>query len=292
LLHSMTAFGRGQSHGENEDFLVEIHSVNHRRLEIVLNIPGELTEFDPPLRKLIGAALSRGRISLFVSVQPAYDRAKAFRLNTDMARQLKKAYDELRTSLGYDGEVDFSIIASRPDLIVSGSLPADPQTRWTALKAAAQAALHELLAMKKIEGDNLRKGFDESLSELDKIVASVEEIAPAALQKHIHRLKERVSEATSELADNQDRVLREIAIFADKLDLSEEVARLKSHIAQFRTFMDDAKPSGRTMDFLVQEMNREINTIGAKADDLTVSRMVVRGKTELEKIREQAQNIE
>jgi uncharacterized protein (TIGR00255 family) len=292
LLHSMTAFGRGQSHGENEDFLVEIHSVNHRRLEVVVNIPGELTEFDPPLRKLIGAALSRGRISLFVSVQPAYDRGNAVRLNTDMARQLKKAYDQLRTSLGYEGEVDFSIIASRPDLIVPGSPAADPKSRWTALNAAAKTALDELLAMKKIEGENLRKGFDQSLHELEKIVASVEELAPVALQKHIQRLKERVREATSELPDNEDRVLREIAIFADKLDVSEELARLKSHIAQFRSFMDEPKPSGRTMDFLVQEMNREINTIGAKADDLTVSKMVVRGKTELEKIREQAQNIE
>jgi len=292
LLRSMTAFGRGQAAGESEDFLVEIHSVNSRRLEIVVNMPGELTEFDPLLRKIIGGALWRGRVTVFVSCQPAYDRGQPFRVQTDMARQLKRAYDQLKESLGYEGEADFSLIASRHDLVVPGNPLLDAQSRWAALKAASENALSQLIAMKRAEGDNLRPVFEEGLNELERIVLSIEQLVPAAVQKHSDRLRERILEASPGLGDNEERILREVAIVADKLDTSEEVARLKSHIQQFRAFMDDVEPSGRRMDFLIQEMNREINTIGAKADDLEISRLVVRGKTEIEKLREQGHNIE
>jgi uncharacterized protein (TIGR00255 family) len=288
----MTAFGRGQSPGEKEDFLAEIHCVNSKRLEIVVTLPGELTEFDPPLRKLIASVVSRGRISVFISCQPAYERGRAFRVDGAVARELKRAYDELRKLLGYSGEVDFSVIASHAEIVVPESPPRDAETRWEAIRSAVEAALCQLVAMKEAEGKNLRGAFDESLAELDKIVEGIEKAVPASLERHLDRLKSRVHEVASELPDNQERILREIVILADKLDVSEEIARLKSHIEQFRAIMNDDKPCGRTLDFLVQEMNREINTIGSKADDLVTSRMVVRAKADLEKIREQSQNIE
>ncbi len=292
MLRSMTAFGRGQFRGENEDFLVEIHSVNSRRLEILINIPGDLTEFDPPLRKLVRGALSRGRLTLYASCQPAYDRGEGFRVNSEMAKQLKHAYDRLRKSLGYDGEVDFSIIASRHDLIVPGNPEASPEKRWAGLKAAALDALDQLTAMKQTEGQNLRPAFDDGVNTLDKMVALIEQLAPAAVEAHNERLKARIQEASPLLSDNEDRILREIAVLADKLDISEEIARLRSHIGQFRSFLDELEPCGRRMEFLIQEMNREINTIGSKTADLTISRLVLAGKTELEKLREQSQNIE
>ncbi|NQT82497.1 YicC family protein [bacterium] len=292
MLRSMTAFGRGQSLGESEDFLVEIHSVNGRRLEIVINMEGHLTEFHPPLRSLIAGALWRGRVTVFVSRQPSSDRGVGFRVNTELAKELKRAYEELRKNLGYEGEVDFSIIASRSDLIVQGNPAADSEKRWIALKSAADNALDRLIAMKETEGHNLRSAFDNLLNDLEKIVASIEDLAPSALVRYEERLKGRISDAAAGLADNDERILREIAILADKLDISEETTRLRSHIDQFRALMEDLGPCGRTMEFLVQEMNREVNTIGAKSDDLTISKLVVRAKTELEKLREQSQNIE
>ncbi len=292
MLRSMTAFGRAQAAAENEDFLVEIHSVNSRRLEIVINMPGELTQFDPPLRNLIAGAVSRGRLTVFITCQPSYGRGQAFRVNTDMAKQLKEAYDDLRRILGYAGRVDFSTIASRYDLIVAGNPPSNPEKRWPALKAAAEDALAQLIRMKQSEGQNLLTSFQDILEQLQQALTDIEQLAPAALETHKEKLATRVREAAPGLTDNEERILREIAILADKLDICEEIARLNSHIEQFRGFMDDAEPRGRTMDFLIQEMNREINTIGAKAADLRISTLVVRAKTELEKLREQTHNIE
>ena len=291
-MRSMTAFGRGQSLCEKEDFLAEIHCVNSKRLEIVITLPGELTEFDPRLRKIIAGVISRGRVSVFISCQPGYDRGRVFRVDAALAKQLKSAYDELRKLLGYEGDADFSIIASRQDLITADTAPADPENRWLAIHSAVEAALSRLVAMKEAEGKNLKAVFEEGLAEVDKIVQTIEKEAPASLDKHVEKLKARIREVSSELPDNHERILREIVILADKLDVSEEIARLKSHIGQFRAVMDDEKPCGRTMDFIVQEMNREINTIGSKADDLVTSKMVVRAKAELEKIREQGHNIE
>lgn len=292
MLRSMTAFGRGQSRGQNEDYLVEIHSLNSRRLEIVINMPGDLTEFDPRLRKLIAQSISRGRVAVSVSCQPAYNRGKALRVNTEMARELKRAYDELMETLGYEGEADFSLIASRYDVVTPGNPPGDPELRWTGLKAAAEKALAQLLTMKESEANNLRGDFEHGLNDLEKMVAAIGELAPASLETRKEILKTRIREASPALDDNEERFVREIAILADKLDISEELSRLKSHIAQFRSLLEDVEACGRTIDFLIQEMNREINTIGAKGNDLTISRLVVRGKSELQKLREQAQNIE
>jgi len=292
LFRSMTAFGRGQSHGQNEDYLVEIHSVNSRRLEIVINIPVGLTEFDPRLRKLIAGSISRGRVAVSISCQPVPNRGEALRLDTEMARDIKRAYDDLMKSLGYEGQVSFSLIASRHDLLTPVKPPADPEVRWAGLKAAAEKALAQLLAMKEAEAKNLRGDFEEDLADLEQMVASIAELAPASLETRKEILQTRITEASPDLDDNQDRFAREIAILADKLDISEELTRLKSHIAQFRSLLEDVEPCGRTIDFVIQEMNREINTIGAKANDLMISRLVVRGKTELQKLREQAQNIE
>jgi uncharacterized protein (TIGR00255 family) len=224
----MTAFGRGHFLGENEHFLVEMHSVNSRHLEIVVNMPGELTEFDPRLRKIVRAAVSRGHVTVFVSCQPAYGRGQGFRVNAEMARALKQAYDQLRQLLAYEGDVDFFSIASRYDLVVPGNPPADPEQRWSGLKAAAEEALSVLIAMKQTEGENLRPALADSLDELQRTLASIEELAPVALQRHKETLKARIADAAPGLADNDERILREIVILADRLDLTEEINRIKS----------------------------------------------------------------
>jgi uncharacterized protein (TIGR00255 family) len=288
----MTAFARGQASGESEDFLIEIHSVNSRRLEIVINLPGDLTELDPPLRKLVSESLTRGRVTVHVSVRPNSEKSPPFRVDTALARQLKRTYDELRTALGYSGPVDFSIVAARPELVACSPAPTEPAKRWATLQTAAREALQRLLSMKQIEGDNLRPVFDNSLAQLQRTTAAIRAASPGAVQKQADRLRAKINETAPNLTDNDERILREIVILADKLDLAEELDRLDSHISQFRVLLNDPKPCGRTMDFLLQEMNREINTIGAKAADLAVSQLVVEVKVQLELMREQAQNIE
>jgi uncharacterized protein (TIGR00255 family) len=292
LLKSMTAFARGQASGGGEDVLIEIHSVNSRRLEIVTNLPGDLTEFDPPLRKLVSDFLTRGRVTVHVSVRPNAAEAPPFQADTTLARQLKAAYDELRTALGYSGPVDFSILASRPELIAYLPLSEDPAKRWETVQAAARGALERLVSMKQAEGDNLRPVFENCLAHLHRTTAAIRDAASGAVEKQTQKLQARIADIAPNLGDNDERILREIVILADKLDLAEELDRLDSHLSQFRVLMDEAKPCGRTMDFLVQEMNREVNTIGAKAADLTISQLVVEAKVQLEMMREQAQNIE
>lgn len=288
----MTAFARGQASAESEDFLIEIHSVNSRRLEIVVNLPGDLTEFDPPLRKLVSEALTRGRVTVHVNVRPNSAKAAPFLADTTLARQLKHTYDDLRTALGYEGPVDFSILAARPELIAYTPVSGDSPERWQHLQTAVRSALQRLTTMKQTEGDNLRPTFDAALSRLQRSISSIRAAAPAAVQKQTEKLRARINEVAPNLCDNDERLLREIVILADKLDLAEELDRLDSHLSQFRLLLNDDKPCGRTMDFLIQEMNREINTIGAKAADLTISQLVVEAKVQLEVMREQAQNIE
>lgn len=288
----MTAFGRGQSSAAIDQILVEIHSVNSRRLEIIVNLPGELTEFDPPLRKLIAGAISRGRVSVYVSNQRSAGRTPAFRVNSELAKELKAAYDELRESLGYAGEVDFGILAGRPEIIAPDTAPGDCEECWAGIQTATKEALSQLLAMKEKEGQNLRPSLEVNLDDVEETLSVIEGLAPGVLKKHKARLTERISEAFPGLGDNEERVLREIALLADRLDISEEIARLRSHMKQFGDLLDAAEPAGRTLQFLLQEMNREINTIGSKANDLAISREVVRGKAAMEKLREQANNLE
>lgn len=292
LLRSMTAFARGQASGESEDFLIEVHSVNSRRLEIATNLPGDLIQFDPSLRKLIGEPVTRGRVTVHVSVRPNPAKGASFRADTALARQLKNAYDELRSLLGYPGQVEFSVLAARGELLVYPEVPEDPGKRWGVLQTAACAALQRLLLMKETEGENLRPVFEACLGRLERATAAIREAAPAAMARHTEKLRLKIKDAAPGLGDNEERLLREIVILADKLDLAEELDRLNSHISQFRVLMNDPKPCGRTMDFLIQEMNREVNTVGAKAADLTISQLVVEAKVQLEVMREQAQNIE
>lgn len=288
----MTAFARGQASAESEDFLIEIHSVNSRRLEIVVNLPGDLTEFDPPLRKLVSESLTRGRVTVHISVRPNSTKARPFQADTTLARQLKLTYDELRAALGYSGPVDFSILASRPELIAYSPVVGDPAPRWATLQTGVRSALQRLITMKQTEGENLRAVFENSLAHLQRTISAIRAAAPAAVEKQTEKLRAKINEIAPNLGDHDERLLREIVILADKLDLAEELDRFDSHLSQFQLLMNDEKPCGRTMDFLIQEMNREINTIGAKAADLTISQLVVEAKVQLEVMREQAQNIE
>ena len=288
----MTAFGRGQSSAGIEEILVEIHSVNSRRLEIIVNLPGELTEFDPPLRKLIAGAISRGRVSVYVSNQRSSGRSPAIRVNKELAKELKAAYDELRETLGYTGELEFGILAARPEIIAPDNTPGDSDTCWAGIQGATKEALSQLLAIKEKEGENLRPSLEVDLDDVDETLRAIEGLAPGMLAQQQARLTERISEAFPGLGDNEERVLREIALLADRLDISEEITRLRSHMKQFRELLDAPEPAGRSLQFLLQEMNREINTIGSKANDLAISRQVVRGKVAIEKLREQANNLE
>jgi len=289
----MTAFGRGETISELGHFLVEIQSVNRKHLEVVIYLPKEFLQLDPKLRKIISRRIGRGRVSIYLAPELNPAERDMIKLNTPLAKQLKDAYEKLQRDLGYENaKVDFSLIAKNKEIIAVSEKTTDVKRYWNLVKEATEKALDELIAMKTAEGESIKKDFINRLQKIKKIVSSIEKYAPDAIKKYRHKLKEKIATVSRDMPNNEEKILREIAIFADKVDITEELTRMKSHIAQFHKYINSNKPIGRTLDFLVQEMHRELNTTSSKSFDISISNLVVKGKSELEKIREQVQNIE
>jgi uncharacterized protein (TIGR00255 family) len=292
VIRSMTAFGRGERTDELGTFLVELQSVNRKHLEIDVNLPRELGQLEPCVRKRLAAA-GRGKVSCTVVARLAPGEAQSVEPNEPLARMVKDSYEQLRDALGYEGPVGFETIARNKEVLTFRNGTADVERFWPAVEAPLGEALAQLLQMKATEGEAIRADFEGRLAEIIAHVDAVERAAPRAVERFRERVTERLRELAVELVDNEDRLVREAAILADKLDISEELMRLRSHVEQFRTYLlGDEACVGRTLEFLAQEMHRELNTIGNKSQELEITNHVVLAKSALEKIREQVRNVE
>jgi len=293
VIRSMTAYGRGERTDELGYFLVELQSVNRKRLEVDVNLPREFGQLEPQVRSHLSSALGRGKVSCSVSARLTPGEAQSVEPNEPLARMLKESYEQLREALGYTGPVPFEAIARTKEVLTIRNGEMDAARVWPAVQAALNAALEQLIAMKLAEGEAISADVRGRLEAIVEHTAAIEAAAPRAVERYRERLTERVQELALELVDNEDRIVREVAILAEKLDITEELVRLRSHVEQFRTYLDgDDTGVGRTLDFLSQEMHRELNTIGNKAAELEITQRVVLAKSELEKIREQVQNVE
>ena len=291
MLSSMTAFGRGEFRNTKGNYAVEIQSVNRKYLEIFINIPRQFIGFEPELKKLVAEKVGRGKVSVYVEVKLNHEKVKLIRPNVGMARELLKSYDELARRLGYKKKIDLSYVLRNKDVIEHVQDLDEVEEFWGPIAKSTGKALTELCRMKRAEGSVILEDFNLRLAEISGMLTKIKSSSEDGVEKYREKLITRIREFAGGQIDNEEKVLREIAIFAERTDITEEITRLESHIKQFRGYMKSKEPIGRTLDFLVQEMHREINTIGAKAAGLDISRSVVLIKSLLEKIREQVQNI-
>lgn len=291
-MQSMTGFGRAEHATDHLIARVEIASVNRKQADIVFNLPRELSEIEPSLRKSILSKVSRGRVNVSVNLEAASASADGLSVNASRAQALEDAFSELSTLLGRTVQADSHDFLRAPGVFQFQDNQLEPEQAQAAIAPALEDALSRLVEMRTREGDDLKSDFLARLLTLEEATQAIEEAAPAVVTRQRENLHNRLREAEIELDLNDERLLKEVALFAERCDISEETIRLHSHFAKFRESLELSEPIGRALDFLCQEINREFNTIGSKANDAGIAQHVVTGKTELEKIREQVQNVE
>ncbi|MEC9331669.1 MAG: YicC/YloC family endoribonuclease [Verrucomicrobiota bacterium] len=293
-MKSMTGYGSGGSVSKGIKILVELSSVNRRQAEVAVSVPGELESLESDIRKAILSSVSRGRVSGRVSIQrPTGSANRSVIINNDQAEVYKKALSKFADGMSIDGDLSLETLLRFPGVMETIEKTVNPATMLPVLKKAMSQALKQLQQMRAKEGQHLGKDLAKRLSKLRIITKKISKRAPKVLVMHRKRLLERLSKSEIDLQDvNDERFLREIVYFTDRSDITEELIRLESHFKQMHSCLTAGEPVGRKLDFLAQEMFREVNTIGSKANDSIISKEVVALKTELEKIREQVQNVE
>ena len=288
----MTGYGRGEVDSGGAKLSVELNSVNRKQSDIVVNLPRDLAELEPRIRQTINERISRGRMTVLVTLQESPDGARKLALDTGLARSYHEAMLMLQKELGAPGEITIGTILQAPGVMRSPEHSVDAAEAWPVLQQALADALAELIKMREREGKHLAKDLIHRLKVLRKEIKEVRALYPDVVKKHRSALLERIEKAGLNLPIDDERLLKEVSFFADRSDISEELTRLESHLAQFAHHLRKNVPVGRTLEFITQEIFRELNTLGAKSNDAVISQHVVACKSELEKIREQIQNLE
>ncbi len=288
----MTGFGAGRGEAGGEAISVELRSVNGKFCEVKPRVPRELSALEPELVKTIKARISRGVIDAFVRREAGGARGPAPRADLPLAAAYAKALRDLKDSLGLAGEPTVQDLAAMEGVIAIGDTAPDPQAAATALQQALLAAIDALDQMRRREGEALARDLSARLDAIEKGAREVSLLAPLQVNAVRERLATRIAELTRGVSLDPARLAQEVAVFADRTDVTEELTRLASHLAQARGLISSQAPAGRKLEFLVQELNREINTIGSKSQHAGIAGMVVELKAELERIREQVQNVE
>ncbi len=290
----MTGAGWGECSHDGLKITVELSSVNRKQSEISVSLPRELELLESQVRDEINRRVARGRVSVRVNLHAAEGKAGArVQVNTALAEAYVTELRKLAKQLGLNGDLSADVLLRTPGVFETGARVSNAEEFWPSVRKALEEALALMLKMRAREGAHLKKDLCDRIATMRKAVARVRKEAPLVQKRYREQLIERIKAAgLQELQIDEERVCKEVVFFADRSDITEELTRLQSHFQQFDDCVKSGEPVGRTLDFLAQEINREINTIGSKANDATISREVVELKTELEKFREQAQNVE
>ena len=291
-MNSMTGYGKGTAARDGRELTVELKSVNHRFLDVSMRLPRILSCIEDPLRAAIGRRLSRGHIDVFVNYRNMRSDAKTVRVDAALLSAYVRAAKEANTALALTDDLTLSNVLRLPD--VTEIVPADEDTDALVSLAveAADTAIDAMLVMRKAEGERLKTALSIGVDNMDAFREQILARAPFVAEDYRRKLNERIEAVLNDTEIDRARLATEVALFADRCCIDEELVRLKSHIAQFRTYLESTEPVGRNMDFIVQEMNRECNTIGSKANDAELTNAVLGCKAEIEKLREQIQNVE
>jgi len=293
MIKSMTGFGRSENTDGVHNFTIEVKTLNHRYNDIIIKMPKHINYVEENVKKVIREKINRGRVEVYISLEYEDDRNIDVRVNVPLARAYKKALDEMTNELFPDESVNIEHIIKMPDIVKAERLEDDENEIWLCLEKALEEALDNVFEMRTREGYELSKDIRERTLKIKKMIESIEKRAPIVVLEYKEKLKERVEELLdNEYKLDESKLANEVAFYADKSNITEEIVRLYSHINQLLECLDSIEPVGRKLDFLIQEMNREINTIGSKSSDIEIGKTVVEVKSELEKVREQIQNVE
>ncbi len=288
----MTGYGRYQQIVGNRDILVEIRSVNYRYFEFSCRIPRNMGYLEEKLKRLIKENVSRGKIEVLVTINNVDGKDETISVNMGVAQGYIDALRSANDTFKLPDDLTLSQLSRFPDVFTVIKTIDDENEIWDAVKLVAEKSLEKFVAMKSIEGEKMFKDVLSKLDTIESMVGVVEVASPQTIENYRKRLYDKLSEVLESKDIDESRIVTECALLSEKLAVDEETVRLRSHISQFRELLNSNEPVGRKLDFLIQEMNREVNTTGSKAQDIIITKTVVDMKSELEKIREQIQNIE
>lgn len=292
MTKSMTGFGRGEFSNENYHLKIELKAVNHRYSDINIKMPRHMNYIEEKIKKMVKDKISRGKIDVYVKLEYVNEASVDIKADMDLANSYKKTLDGINQELNLPGDIKISNLLTFPDIIKTERKEIDEESLWEVLERALNSALADIMEMKVREGKELENDMVFHLKEIERGLKEIEKRSPVVVTEYKEKLNARIEELLGkDIEVDQEKLGQEVAYFADKSDITEEVTRLKSHISQFQKILEE-EIIGRKLDFLIQEMNREVNTIGSKANDVEISAYVVDIKAEIEKIREQAQNVE
>lgn len=294
MIKSMTGYGREETNVNSYDIVVEIRSVNHRYFEFSSKLPRSYNYLDDKLKSFINTKVSRGKVETYVSITKEDGANAEIEVNLEIAKGYVNALRNAQGELNVTDDLALSNLIRLPDVFSIKKVEDDEEVIISSVLDVASTALDKFILMREIEGEKMRNDISSRLDYLEKRAKEIDGLSPKINENYKNKLYQKIKDTLSDSSVDIDesRILTEVAIFADKTAVDEETVRLHSHISQFRDLINESIPVGRKLDFLVQELNREVNTIGSKAGDLSITKMVVEMKGEIEKIREQIQNIE
>lgn len=292
MIRSMTGYGRSQQTLDGREILVEIKSVNHRYFEFSARVPRAYGYLEEKLKSFLQGKVSRGKIEMGVTIYNIEGKDALIEVNSSIAKGYVDALRKANETLELKDDITLSNLIRLPDIFNVIKNTEDDEVIWNDVKVVAEEALNSFVSMREAEGVKMREDVEQRLDYIEKLVEKVEERSPMVTEAYRERLYNKLVEILNDKKIDEQRILTEAAVFSEKTAVDEETVRLKSHINQFRNLLKINEPVGRKLDFLIQEFNRESNTIGSKAQDVEITKIVVELKSEIEKIREQIQNIE
>ena len=292
MLKSMTGYGRREAVTDGKKILVEIKSVNHRYSDYNIKVQRHLGFLEDKIRKHVSSAITRGKVDIYLNVENFETADKEIRLNKEIAKNYIEVLHELCDEFGLKDDISVMTVAKNSDIFLTERVEEDEEQLWNTVKAVLDGALDDFVAMREREGARIEKDLCDRIEYMRTLVTKIDERSPQTVQEYSDRLYEKIKEVLDGRGIDEARILTEVAIYADKVAVNEETVRLTSHFAEFDNIIGSGEPAGRRLDFLIQEINREVNTIGSKASDIEIAKTVVTLKGEIEKLREQIQNIE
>ncbi len=293
MIKSMTGFGRCEVQDESRKFTVEMKSVNHRYLDANIRMPKKLNFFETAIRSLLKQSVQRGKVDIFITYEDLSEQQVSLKYNEVLAAEYLSYFEKMQEKFSLENDIRVSTLSRYPEVLTMEEQAVDEEELWKGLKKALDGAIRQFVETRTSEGEHLREDLIEKLDNMLKLVGCIEERSPQIIAEYRDKLETKVKELLADTQIEDGRIAAEVVIFADKICTDEEVVRLKSHIVHMKeTLVSDDSGIGRKLDFIAQEMNREANTILSKANDLEISNIGIELKTEIEKVREQIQNIE
>ncbi|SFN37390.1 YicC/YloC family endoribonuclease [Proteiniclasticum ruminis] len=292
MIKSMTGFGRGMAEDEKRSFLVEMRGVNHRYLDFSIRMPKSLMSLEDRVRKEISKVISRGKLDVFITYRNYAKEDLAVQTNLHLAKGYVDALNSIKDSFSLKDDISVSLVSRFPDVIFTEEKEENIEEIWSLLEEAVREASLKMLEMKKVEGTSLKNDMLQKKEGIIALVDRIRERDKLVIPLYKERLEKRIEELLEKVPVDESRLALEVAMFTDKASIDEELTRLSSHMEQLENFLAEEEPVGRKLDFLAQEMNREANTMASKSVDIEITNLVLSIKNEIEKIREQMQNIE